>query len=448
LISNFVKNKKFKQTIMKKIMALAIANALVFNILVAQTPTPAVAQSEPILILNATAHLGNGQVVSNACIGFESGKITLIGDGTLIKYDATRYKKVIDAKGKHVYPGLIAPNTPLGLVEVQSVRATVDLVEVGDYNPSVRSVVAYNTDSQILPTVRSNGVLLAQVVPEGGHVSGSSSVVELDAWNWEDAAYSIDGGMHLRFPTVYTFGFDPSNGFSQKKNETFAKEIADAETFFREAKAYNEKGAPMPKNLKMEAMRGLFTGKKTLFVHANAAKEITEGVAFGKKFGCKVVIVGGRDSWMLTEILLSNNVAVVLEETQALPSRNDDAIDQAYKTPALLKKAGVDFCLSVSGYWQQRNLPLMAGQAVGFGLDKEAAIAAMTASTAKILGIDKTVGTLEVGKDATLIISEGDVLDMRTSIIQQAFIRGKELDLDTKQKQLYRRYKTKYERGK
>jgi imidazolonepropionase-like amidohydrolase len=432
---------------MKKIIAFALANALIFNLLLAQTPTPAAAQSESILILNATAHVGNGQVISNACIGFENGKITLIGDGTLIKYDASRYKKVIDAKGKHVYPGLIAPNTPLGLIEVQSVRATVDLVEVGDYNPSVRSLVAYNTDSHILPTIRSNGVLLAQIVPQGGRVSGSSSIVELDAWNWEDAGYSIDEGMHLRFPTVYTFGFDPINGFSQKKNENFVKDIADAETFFREAKAYNEKATPSPKNLKFEAMRGVFTGKKTLFVHANAAKEITEGVAFGKKFGCKTVIVGGRDAWMMTDLLLSNNIAVILEETQALPSRNDDDVDQPFKTPAMLKKAGVEFCMSVSGYWQQRNLALMAGQAVGFGLDKEAAIAAITSSTAKILGIDKTVGTLETGKDATLIISEGDVLDMRTSIVTQAFIRGKALDLDTKQKQLYRRYKTKYERG-
>ncbi len=429
-------------------MAFSIANILIFNVLSAQTPTPAVAQSESVLILNATAHLGNGQVISAACIGFENGKLTLVGDATLIKYDPSRYKKVIDARGKHVYPGFIAPNTPLGLVEVQSVRATVDLVEVGDYNASVRSVVAYNTDSQILPTVRSNGILLAQVVPEGGRVSGSSSVMELDGWNWEDAAYAMDGGMHLRFPTVYTFGFDPINGFSQKKNENFLKDITDAETFFREAKAYTEKATPMPKNLKFEAMRGLFTAKKTLFVHANAAKEISEGIAFAKKFGCKTVIVGGRDSWMLTELLLSNNVAVILEETQALPSRNDDDIDQPFKTPALLQKAGVEFCMSVSGYWQQRNLAIMAGQAVGFGLDKEAAVAAITSSTAKILGIDKTVGTLEIGKDATLIISEGDVLDMRTSIVKQAFIRGKELDLDTKQKQLYRRYKTKYERGK
>ncbi len=432
---------------MKKILALALANLLIISYLSAQSPTPAAAQSESILILNATAHLGNGQVINGACIGFENGKLTLVGEEISAKYDRSRYKKVIDAKGKHVYPGLIAPNTPLGLVEVQSVRATVDLTEVGDFNPSIRSVVAYNTDSHILPTIRSNGVLLAQVVPEGGRVSGSSSVMELDGWNWEDAAYSMDGGMHLRFPTVYTFSFDPSSGFGQKKNENFLKDITEAETFFREAKAYNEKTSPTTKNLKFEAMRGLFTGKKTLFVHANAAKEITEGIAFGKKFGCKTVIVGGRDAWLLTDLLLSNNISIVLEETQALPNRNDDDVDQNFKTPALLQKAGVPFCMSVTGYWQQRNLPLMAGQAVGFGLDKEAALTSITSATAKILGIDKTVGTLEMGKDATLFISEGDVLDMRTSIVTQAFIRGKELDLDTKQKQLYRKYKTKYARG-
>ncbi|MDZ7879450.1 MAG: amidohydrolase family protein [Saprospiraceae bacterium] len=432
---------------MKKIIALALFSALTSHFLTAQTPTPAAAQSEPILILNATLHVGDGQVITEASIGFDNGKITLIGKDISAKYDRSRYKKVIDAKGKHVYPSLIAPNTPLGLVEVQSVRATVDLVEIGDYNPSVRSLVAYNTDSHILPTIRSNGVLLAQVVPQGGRISGSSSIMELDGWNWEDAAHSIDDGMHLRFPAIFSSGFDPVNGFSQRKNENFVKDITDTETFFREAKAYNEKTAPTPKNLKFEAMRGIFTGKKTLFIHANAAKEITEGVALGKKFGCKTVIVGGRESWMLTDVLLSNNVAVILEETQALPNRNDDDIDQPFKTPAMLKKAGVEFCMSVAGYWQQRNLPLMAGQAVGFGLDKEAAIAAMTSSTAKILGIDKTVGTLETGKDATLIISEGDILDMRTSIVTQAFIKGKAVDLDTKQKQLYRRYKTKYERG-
>jgi imidazolonepropionase-like amidohydrolase len=430
---------------MKK-LTIVIAFLSLNIISVLAQPTPAENQREAILITNVKAHIGNGQVINDAIIGFENGKITLIMDATQAKIDPSKYKRTVNGKGKHVYPGLIAPNTPLGLVEVQSVRATVDLSEIGDMNPSVRSIIAYNTDSEIIPTVRSNGVLLAQITPEGGHISGQSSVVELDAWNWEDAAYKMDVGMHLRWPSVYTFGFDPVAGFAQKKNDKYNKEVEELDAFFKEAQAYVKKDNPMPKNLKFDAMKGVFEGKKTLFIHANALKEITEGVLFGKKYGCKMVIVGGKDSWMTTDLLKNNKIPVIISETQDLPSRNDDDIDQPYKTPAMLKAAGVTFAFSVGGYWQQRNLPLMAGQACGFGLAQEDAVAAMTSVPAQILGIDATVGTLEVGKDATLIVTEGDVMDMRTSKVLHAFIRGKEIDLNTKQKELYKRFKTKYER--
>jgi imidazolonepropionase-like amidohydrolase len=420
--------------------------SLIINNLFAQvTPTPASAQSEAVLIVGATAHLGNGKVIQSALIGFDKGKLTLVADATTAKVDRSGYKKVIDAVGKHVYPGLIAPNTPLGLFEIPSVRATDDQTEIGDFNTPIRSIVAYNTDSHIPPTVRANGILLAQIVPNGGRISGQSSVVELDAWNWEDAAYKMDGGMHVRFPSYLGFNFDPvSQSVSFRKNDNFAKQVGELDDFFKEAKAYVNMGTHPQKKLKFEAMRGVFTQEKILFIHANALKEITEGVLFGKKYGCRTVIVGGREAYQMPDLLKANNVSVILEETQALPSRPDDDIDLPFKNPALLQKAGVSFCMSVSGGWQQRNLALMAGQAVGFGLDKEAAVKAITGETAKILGIDKTVGTLEVGKDATLFVSEGDVLDMRTSILRHAFIRGKAIDLSHKQKQLYDRFLKKY----
>jgi imidazolonepropionase-like amidohydrolase len=429
---------------MKKTLTLVFfCNVLIISLLA--QPTPAENQKESVLITNVKAHLGNGKVIENAAIGFEKGKITVVADGATV--DASKFKKTISAKGKHVYPGLIAPNTPLGLVEIASVRATVDNVETGTMNPSVRSIIAYNTDSHVPPTVRSNGILLAQIVPEGGRISGQSSVVELDAWNWEDAAYKTDMGMHLRFPSVNSISFDFLQGsISMRKNERYSAEMAELDAFFKEAIAYAKNSNPLPKNLKLEAMKGVLSGKATLFIHANTVKEITEGVLFGKKYGCKTVIVGGKDSWMITDILKANNVAVVLSEVQDLPSRNDDDIDQPFKTPAMLKAAGITFCMSVSGGWQTRNLPLMAGHAVGFGLAYEDAITAITSDAAKILNIDATVGTLEVGKDATLIITEGDVLDMRTSKVAQAFIRGKDIDLDNKNKQLHRRFKTKYDR--
>ncbi len=433
---------------MKKLIILfALFQSLIVSSSAQSIPLPAVAQSEAILIMNAKAHLGNGKVIENALIAFEAGKITVVADATTVRIDMTKYKKVINAEGKHVYPGLISMNTDLGLVEISAVRQTVDHTEIGEMNPSVRSVVAYNTDSQVPPTVRSNGILLAQITPNGATISGQSSVVELDGWNWEDAAYKFDEGIYMNFPSLFSGSFDFLAGtFAQRKNENFTKQIAELEQFFSEAKAYTEKGAVSPKNLKFEAMRDLFSQKKTLYIRANLAKEITEGVLFGKKYGCKTIIVGGKDAYLVTDVLKNNNVAVVLDETQALPARVDDDIDQPFKSPAMLKKAGVTFCLSVNGNWQQRNLPLMAGQAVAFGLAYEDAVAALTSIPAKMLGIDKTVGTLETSKDATLIITEGDVFDMRTSKVTHAFIRGKEIDLNNKQKDLYRRFKTKYER--
>ncbi len=433
---------------MKKLIILFVLfTALIRPSMAQSLPLPAVKQSEAILIMNAKAHLGNGKVIENALIAFEFGIFTVIADATTVRIDMTKYKKVINAEGKHVYPGFISMNTDLGLVEISAVRQTVDNTEIGDMNPSVRSVVAYNTDSQVPPTVRSNGILLAQITPNGGIISGQSSVVELDGWNWEDAAYKFDEGVHVSFPSLFSGSFDFLSGtFAQRKNENFAKQITDLEQFFSEAKAYSEKGVVSPKNLKFEAMRDLFSQKKTLYIRANMVKEITEGVLFGKKYGCKTVIVGGKDAYLVMDILKNNNVALILDETQALPSRTDDDIDQPYKSPAMLKKAGVTFCLSVNGNWQQRNLPLMAGQAIAFGLAYEDAVAALTSIPAKMLGIDKTVGTLEETKDATLIITEGDVFDMRTSKVTHAFIRGKEIDLNNKQKDLYRRFKTKYER--
>ena len=431
---------------MKKLIILfALIHVLILS--TSAQPTPAAAQSEPILVMNATAHIGNGKVIEKAILAFENGKITIIDNIETSRIDMSKYKKVINAAGKHVYPGFISMNTDLGLVEINAVRQTVDHTETGEMNPSVRSVVAYNTDSQVSPTVRSNGVLLAQITPNGGTISGQSSVVELDAWNWEDAAYRFDEGIHVSFPALVSGGFDFLTGtFGARKNENFTKQVAALEQFFNEAKAYAEKAAPAPKNLKFEAMRDLFSQKKTLYIRANGAKEITEGVLFGKKMGCKTVIVGGKDAYLVIDVLKNNNVPIILSETQDLPSRVDDDIDQPYKNPAMLKKAGISFCLSVNGNWEQRNLPLMAGQAVAFGLAYEDAVAAITSEPAKILGIDKTVGTLEEGKDATFIITEGDVFDMRTSKLTQAFIRGKEIDLNNKQKDLYRRFKTKYDR--
>ena len=408
----------------------------------AQVPTPAHEQSRPIYLVGGTVHVGNGQVIENGIVAFEKGKITIVASPeTLGKVNLSRYQ-IIDTKGKHIYPGFIAPNTNLGLVEIGAVRPTRDNQETGFLNPNVRSIIAYNTDSEIIPTIRSRGVLLAQITPEGGRVSGMSSIVHLDAWNWEDAIYTADDGIHLNWPYTYSYSWRQRE---YTKNERYKEQVQQIADFMAEAKAYSQNKETRETNLKMEAMRKLFSKERKLYIHVNDAKSITTAVVLAKKHDVELVIVGGRDAWMLTDLLKENKVAVVLAPTHRLPSRVDADIDQPFKTPALLEEAGVLFCLQNEGNWQQRNLPFQAGHAVGFGLSYENAVKAITLNTAKILGIDDRTGSLEVGKDATLIISSGDALDMRTSNIEQAYIQGRNIDLNNKQKGFYEKFKKKYE---
>lgn len=428
-----------KNSLCMQRFVLFVFLVLTSTVLGVSQPTPAPAQTQAILIMNATAHIGNGTVIANSLIGIEGGKIVLVADATVAKIDVAKYPIVIQAAGKHVYPGFIAPLTSLGLVEISAVRSTNDVAETGEMNPHVRSLIAYNTDSRVIPTVRSNGVLLAQITPEGGTISGQSSVVQLDAWNWEDAAYRTDDGIHLNWPNPYS-----GRGSAPKRNEDYPKQVEDLKRYFAEAKAYCAKTSVESKNLRFEAMRGLFDGTKTLYVGVNRARPITEAVMFAKQAGLHIVITGGYDAWQVADLLKAEKVSVILQQTQSLPNGDDADISQSYKNPGLLFKAGVPFASSINGSWQLHNLAFQAGQAVGYGLPYEEAVRSLTLATAIILGIDKTVGSLEIGKDATLFISIGDALDMRTCVIERAFIQGRDISLDNKQKELYRKYKAKY----
>lgn len=409
---------------------------------IAQQPIPSKQQSYPIALKGGIAHLGNGQLINNSLIVFESGKITSVEDFSENKKTLENYK-VIDVSGKHIYPGFIAPITTLGLNEIEAVRATNDYREVGALNPNVRSIIAYNTDSKVTPTVRANGILLAQIVPEGGTISGQSSVVELDGWNWEDALYKEDIGIHLNWPRMIIYrGTDESQLAAQKEN--MLKEVAKIDALFKEAKAYSEEENHIETNLRLEAMKGLFNGSKKLFVYVNFVKEIIAAVNFCKKFSVKMVLVGGRDAWMITDLLKENNIPIIISKPHSLPSREDEDIRLPYKLPYILQEAGVLYCISGGVFWDQRNLAFNAGTAAAYGLSKEQVLMAITYNTAKILGIDSKVGTIEEGKDATLFVSSGEALDMLTNNVELAFIKGKELDLNNIQKELYSRYKNKY----
>ncbi|OMP80675.1 MULTISPECIES: amidohydrolase family protein [unclassified Chitinophaga] len=407
-----------------------------------ETIYPAGKQQETVVLTNATIHVGNGQVIEKGVLTFSNGKITAVG--TSVATPAAG--KVIDLQGKHVYPGIIAPVTNLGLTEVEAVRSTNDFKEVGEIDPSVRALVAYNTDSKVINTIRANGILLAQVTPEGGLISGSSSVVQLDAWNWEDAAYRKDGALHFYMPSLLPPPAPPKDRPAPPSTriKDATEKIDQVRAFFRDAKVYLAQSKHGETNLKFEAVRRLFSKDEKLFIHCDIVKEMLVAVDFAKEFGFDVVIVGGADAWRIADILKQNNIAVVLKQPHALPVMQDDDVDQPYKLAYQLQQAGVLFCLSNEGFWQQRNLPFEAGTASAYGLSKEEALSAVTINAAKILGIDKVTGTLETGKDANITISTGDIMDMRSSVITQAFIQGREISLDNKHKQLYERYKFKY----
>jgi imidazolonepropionase-like amidohydrolase len=420
---------------------------MVTNVTAQENIYPAPAQTQTIALTNATVHVGNGQVIENGMVVFSKGKIVDVRATASIA-DA----KVIDCKGKHIYPGLILSQSNLGLVEVSSVRATNDDSELGQMNPNIRSLVAYNTDSKVTRTLPNNGILLANVVPDGGIISGSSSVVQLDAWNWEDAAYLPDNGIQLRMPSLMLRG-GGRGGFGRFGGQQPAgdpvkralDQIEGVKAFFREAKAYQAESAHEETNLKYEAVKGLFTKKQKLFIHCNIVKEMLIAIDFAKEFGFDVVIVGGSESYQIADLLKQNNIAVILGQMHNLPTMVDDDVDQPYKTPAALQKAGVLFAINdEDGNTRQRNLAFNAGTAAAYGLTKEEALSAVSLNAAKILGVADKTGSLETGKDANIVVSDGDLLDMRSQIIQHAFIQGREVNLTDKHKQLYERYKYKY----
>src|SRR4051794_19724283 len=422
---------------MKKIALVILSVMTLSNAFSQENVLPAQPQQGTIALTHAIIHVGNGQVINDGTIVFTNGKITSVGAAV-----STGDAKVIDCTGKQVYPGLILADSYLGLVDIGAVRAERDEDEIGDLNPDVRSVVAYNTDSKIINTVRSNGVLLANIVPDGGIISGSSSVMQLDGWNWEDAVYKMDNGIHFRMPNLAPESIKvPASDLLKKAYG----QIDTVRTFFREAKAYLSEPTHGVTNIKFESVKGLFDGSKIFFVHCNLVNEMMIAVELAKEFNFRTVIVGGTDSYKIADYLKQNNIAVVLNQMHTLPVMQDDDIDMYAKLPYQLQQAGVLYCINDFDEMNRgRNLMFNAGVAVGFGLTKEQALQAITLNAAKILGIDKTTGSLEAGKDANIIVSDGDVLDIETSKITNAFIKGSQLNLDNKQKQLYERYKTKY----
>ena len=403
--------------------------------------TPGKKQTAPITIVGATAHIGNGTIIKKSLIIIEDGKLTLVADATTSKIASKG--NVINADGKHVYPGFIAPNTTLGLVEIDAVRASNDQREMGTYNPHIRSIIAYNTESKITETMRPNGVLLGQITPRGGRISGSSSIVQFDAWNWEDALIKEDDAIHINWPRTFNrSGWWAAPG-PTVPNKKYTQQVTELNNFFKQAKFNNFKTA----HLVYDSMKAVFDKTKKVFLHVNDEKQIIDAVNFGLEQKIDFVLVGAYESYKTIDLLKKNNIPVILQRVHKTPENDDDDYDLPYKLATILTDAGVLVGLNTSGDMERmnsRNLPFYAGTCVAHGLNKEKAVQLITLNNAKILGISETTGSLELGKDATLFISEGDALDMRTNKLSHAFIQGRLISLETHQTELYKRYTNKY----
>ncbi len=406
-------------------------------------------QSEKILITNGFLHIGNGETLESACIGIENGQIELVRNSLAYRYDPNYYDTIIDVKGAHIYPGFVAPNSTLGLTEIDAVRATRDYDEVGAFNPHVRAQIAFNAESKVISTVRTNGVLLTQSTPQGGWISGSSSVMKMDGWNWEDATVAADDGIHLNWPSSLT-----SNGWwaepePKKANEKYPEQLEKIRAFFTNAKAYAKEDTPEVVDGRWEAMRGCVSGKKRLYIHANELQQLQDVIDFVKEYEIPFpVIVGGYDSHLITRKLSDAHIPVMVVRPHSLPENEEDDVDLPYKLAALLQEGNVKFCIQNEGDMEAmnaRNIPFLAGTAMAYGLTEEQAIRSISLSACQIMGIDKNYGSIEKGKSATLFVSEGNALDMRTNNVIVALIDGEFVTMENHQTELYEKYKKKYE---
>lgn len=408
---------------------------------------PAQKNYRHIALLNATAHIGNGKVIDNSLVAISNGTIETVMDSRGFRISPSSYDTVIDLAGKHIYPALINANNILGLHDAEAVRATVDFFDVGVMNPHVRTLIAYNTDNIIVPTVKTNGVLYTQATPRGGVISGSSSIMALEGWNWEDAVLKADDGIHLNFPRMVERKFS-EEGVTTAANKKHEEEMTRLHSFFSNASAYCRMLTTEEKNIRFEAMRPVFEGRSNLYLHADKARDIVAAIAFAKKYAIgKVVLVGGRESYKVTRELREARMPVMLNRVNDLPENVDDPVDLIYSLPYLLQKDSVLFCLQLEGdmeAMQSRNLPFNAGAAVAYGLSREQALSAVTLNVARILGIADRLGSIEEGKLASLVVSEGDLLDMRSNHVTHAWLAGRPVTLSNRQTELYIRYKTKF----
>ena len=409
---------------------------------------PGAASEKTIALVGATLHPVVGNEIPAGVLVLEKGKIVALGNNVAIPDAAQR----IDVTGKHIYPGLIDAYTDVGLVEINSIRATIDSMEIGSINPNVKSWVAVNPDSEVIPVTRSNGILLTLTAPNGGLIAGRSAVIQLDGWTYEDLTLRSDIWMHVNWPAVSRRRLNVDE--ESAKPTARANPLQALRDAFDVGRAYQKARQSAsdrhPVDTRWEAMLPVFDRKLPLIVTADSLQQIQSAVAFSVEQNVRLIIHGGYDAPDCADLLKKHEVPVIVSGTYRLPQRESDSYDSSFTVPDRLRQAGVRFCISSTGKFGAsgvRNLPYHAAMAAAFGLPLDEALRAITLYPAQILGVADRVGSLEPGKDATLIVTTGDPLETSTQV-ESAFIQGRPVELNDRHKRLWRKYEEKYKRAK
>ena len=419
---------------------IAVAGSITAGHTLAHDIVPGKASDTAVLLTGLTVHSVTSGVSTDTDVLISDGKIAAIGKDLTAPEGAT----VMALDGKHLYPGLIALANQLGLIEIEAVRSTDDSTEVTQTNPDIKARVAYNADSEVIPTIRSNGFAYAMVYPSGSMLMGQSSLMQLDAWNYQDAVVADATGLHVRWPNASTLGSRWNPRPADEVRKANAKQLEALQQHFKAAKAYydaEQAGLNHGVDSRWHEMIAVFKGERPLFVHADDERQIRQAMLLAKQYNLKLTIVGARDSWRMADELAAEKVAVIYTAPYGLPSRVDENFRQAFVTPKVLQDAGVQYALSLDGYWDTRNLVFAAGQAISYGLTPEQALRSVTINAAQIAGVADTIGSIEVGKAASLVVSDGDIFDYLGHNVTHLWIDGRAVDLNNRHKQLHDKYR-------
>ncbi len=418
--------------------------------LCASPQIPGAPQKRPVALVGGTVHSVTAPPIEGGTVVFSEGKIVAVGRDVAIPDDAQK----IDCRGKHVYPGLFDADSHLGLVEIQAVRATVDEIETGRINPNVRTATAINPDSELIPTTRSNGVLLTVTSPDGSLITGKSAVIQLDGWTTEDLLLKAEAGLHISWPQITAIRNWPMPDSIALHVTDKDDMIAEMRRFFSQARAYwlaktaaRESNTKAPDHdIRLESMIPVLEGKLPVVIDAEELQQIQSAVAFCQREKIKMILYGGYDAPRCADLLKKHDIPVIIASVLRLPMRIHDPYDSAYTTAKRLHEAGVRFCIAgVGRMGNMRNLPYHAAMAAAYGLPRDEALKSVTLYPAQIFGLADRVGSIESGKDATLIVTTGDPLEITTNVTS-AYIQGRTVDLNDRHKTLWKKYQEKYRR--